>query len=131
MIMKNGIRITLLILSTVLILSELIYGIPFIGGSLILSFGWQPLLINIFLYFIIVLILFVDRQNSIKPMLIIPLLGIIGTFIAFIPFIGMIVHWMLFFLMLFFILVVLSSPIYVPNKHAKVVYTQDRYGNRY
>ena len=129
--MKNGIRITLLILSAVLILSELIYGIPFLGGSLILSFGWQPLLINIFLYFIIVLILFVDRQNSIKPMLIIPLLGIVGSFIAFIPFIGMIAHWILFFLMLFFILVVLSSPVYVPNKHAKVVYTQDKNGNRY
>ena len=129
--MKNGIRITLLILSAVLILSELIYGIPFLGGSLILSFGWQPLLINIFLYFIIVLILFVDRQNSIKPMLIIPLLGIVGSFIAFIPFVGMIAHWILFFLMLFFILVVLSSPVYVPNKHAKVVYTQDKNGNRY
>ena len=58
MIMKNGIRITLLILSTVLILSELIYGIPFLGGSLILSFGWQPLLINIFLYFALDTILF-------------------------------------------------------------------------
>ncbi|RIP37483.1 hypothetical protein BUZ14_02710 [Staphylococcus gallinarum] len=122
--MKSGIRTVLLILSLVLIIGEFIYGIPFLGGSIILSFGWQPLLINVLLYLIMMIILIVDKQNSIKPMAIIPLLGIVGSFIAFIPVIGMIIHWILFFLLLFFIFILLSAPIYVANKDAKVVYTQ-------
>ena len=73
----------------------------FLGGSVILSFGWQPLLLNAFLYLIITIILLVDTQNSIKPMVIIPILGIVGSFIAFIPVVGMVVHWILFFLMIF------------------------------
>lgn len=122
--MQSGIRTVLLILSLVLIIGEFIYGIPFLGGSIILSFGWQPLLINVLLYLIMMIILIVDKQNSIKPMAIIPLLGIVGSFIAFIPVIGMIIHWILFFLLLFFIFILLSAPIYVANKDAKVVYTQ-------
>lgn len=124
--MKRGIRMTLLVLSVLLIVSELVYGIPFLGGSIVLSFGWQPLLINALLYFIMMIILIVDKQNSIKPMMFIPLLGVIGSFLAFIPLVGMVIHWILFFLMLFFIFILLSTPLYVPNKYAKVTYTEDR-----
>lgn len=95
--MKRGIRMTLLVLSVLLIVSELVYGIPFLGGSIVLSFGWQPLLINALLYFIMMIILIVDKQNSIKPMMFIPLLGVIGSFLAFIPLVGMVIHWILFF----------------------------------
>ena len=124
--MKRGIRMTLLVLSVLLIVSELVYGIPFLGGSIVLSFGWQPLLINALLYFIMMIILIVDKQNSIKSMMFIPLLGVIGSFLAFIPLVGMVIHWILFFLMLFFIFILLSTPLYVPNKYAKVIYTEDR-----
>lgn len=124
--MKRGIRMTLLVLSVLLIVSELVYGIPFLGGSIVLSFGWQPLLINALLYFIMMIILIVDKQNSIKLMMFIPLLGVIGSFLAFIPLVGMVIHWILFFLMLFFIFILLSTPLYVPNKYAKVIYTEDR-----
>ncbi|AMG19732.1 hypothetical protein AST07_11880 [Staphylococcus saprophyticus] len=127
--MKRGIRMTLLVLSVLLIVSELVYGIPFLGGSIVLSFGWQPLLINALLYFIMMIILIVDKQNSIKPMMFIPLLGVIGSFLAFIPLVGMVIHWILFFLMLFFIFILLSTPLYVPNKYAKVIYTEDRRKN--
>lgn len=127
--MKRGIRMTLLVLSVLLIVSELVYGIPFLGGSIVLSFGWQPLLINALLYFIMMIILIVDKQNSIKPMMFIPLLGVIGSFLAFIPLVGMMIHWILFFLMLFFIFILLSTPLYVPNKYAKVIYTEDRRKN--
>ncbi|MDN5695269.1 MAG: hypothetical protein L0G61_01060, partial [Staphylococcus equorum] len=106
--MKSGIRTTLIILSFILLIGEFVYGIPFLGGSIILSFGWQPLLINALLYLVTMIILIVDKQNSIKPMMVIPLLGLIGSFIAFLPFIGMVVHWILFFLMLFFIFVLFS-----------------------
>lgn len=126
--MKYGIRITLIVLSLIMLLSELIYGIPFVGGSIILSFGWQPLLINAFIYLIMVVILLIDSQNTIRPMFVIPLLGVLGSFIAVIPFIGMITHWILFFLMLFFLIIVISTPIYLPNKYARAVY--DEHGRR-
>ncbi|OHO69319.1 hypothetical protein HMPREF2580_02900 [Staphylococcus sp. HMSC036D05] len=134
--MKNGVKITLAILSVFLIICEFFYGIPFLGGSVIMSFGWQPLLFNALLYFIITIILLVDSQNAIKPMVIIPIVGLVGSFIAFIPFVGMIIHWILFFLMIFFVFIVLSAPTYLPNKDAKVIYTQyknqhkDEYDNK-
>lgn len=128
--MKNGGKMTLAISGVFLIVCEFFYGIPFLGGSVILSFGWQPLLLNAFLYLIITIILLVDTQNSIKPMVIIPILGIVGSFIAFIPVVGMVVHWILFFLMIFFVFIVLSAPTYLPNKDARVIYTQYKNDNR-
>ena len=128
--MKNGVKMTLAILGVFLIICEFFYGIPFLGGSVILSFGWQPLLLNAFLYLIITIILLVDTQNSIKPMVIIPILGIVGSFIAFIPVVGMVVHWILFFLMIFFVFIVLSAPTYLPNKDARAIYTQYKNDSR-
>lgn len=128
--MKNGVKMTLAILGVFLIVCEFFYGIPFLGGSVIVSFGWQPLLLNAFLYLIITIILLVDTQNSIKPMVIIPILGIVGSFIAFIPVVGMVVHWILFFLMIFFVFIVLSAPTYLPNKDARVIYTQYKNDSR-
>ena len=98
--MKNGVKMTLAILGFSLSFVNFLWD-SFLGGSVILSFGWQPLLLNAFLYLIITIILLVDTQNSIKPMVIIPILGIVGSFIAFIPVVGMVVHWILFFLMIF------------------------------
>ncbi|MGW9855928.1 hypothetical protein ACUXIR_000362 [Staphylococcus hominis] len=122
--MKRNVKLTLSIISIFLIASEFFYGIPFLGGTVILSFGWQPLLLNALLYLILGIILLVDSQNTIKPMIIIPFIGLIGSFVAFLPVIGMFTHWVLFFLMVFFIFVVLSAPTYIPNKDSKVIYTQ-------
>lgn len=122
--MKRNVKLTLSIISIFLIASEFFYGIPFLGGSVILSFGWQPLLLNALLYLILGIILLVDSQNTIKPMAIIPFIGLIGSFVAFLPIIGMFTHWVLFFLMIFFIFVVLNAPTYIPNKDSRVIYTQ-------
>jgi len=122
--MKRNVKLTLAIISIFLIASEFFYGIPFLGGSVILSFGWQPLLLNALLYLILGIILLVDSQNTIKPMAMIPFIGLIGSFVAFLPIIGMFTHWILFFLMVFFIFVVLNAPTYIPNKDSKVIYTQ-------
>lgn len=123
-ILKRNTKVALALISFFLLLCEFFYGIPFLGGSFILGFGWQPLLINAFLYLILAIILLVDNQNAIKPMSIIPIIGIVGSFVAFIPIVGMFVHWVLFFLMVFFIFIVLSAPTYIRNKDAKVIYTQ-------
>lgn len=126
--MKHSTRIALIIISIILLLSELLYGIPFLGGSIIVSFGWQPLIINAFFYLLLVIALLADSQSTIRPMVIIPLLGIAGSFIAIVPFVGMIVHWILFFLMLFFLFIVMSTPIYMPNRNVRAVY--DEHGRR-
>ena len=114
--MKNGVKMSLAIIGVFLIVCEFFYGIPFLGGSVILSFGWQPLLFNALLYLVLIIILLVDSQNSIKPMFVIPFLGLIGSFVAFLPVIGMVIHWILFFLMIFFVFIVLAAPTYIPNK---------------
>ena len=131
--MKRNTKVALALISFFLLICEFFYGIPFLGGSFILGFGWQPLLINAFLYLILAIILLVDNQNAIKPMSIIPIIGIVGSFVAFIPIVGMFVHWVLFFLMVFFIFIVLSAPTYIRNKDAKVIYTQykDDHSNKW
>lgn len=131
--MKRNTKVALALISFFLLICEFFYGIPFLGGSFILGFGWQPLLINAFLYLILAVILLVDNQNAIKPMSIIPVIGFVGSFIAFIPIVGMFVHWVLFFLLVFFIFIVLSAPTYIRNKDAKVIYTQykDDHSNKW
>lgn len=131
--MKRNTKVALALISFFLLICEFFYGIPFLGGSFILGFGWQPLLINAFLYLILAIILLVDNQNAIKPMSIIPVIGFVGSFIAFIPIVGMFVHWVLFFLLVFFIFLVLSAPTYIRNKDAKVIYTQykDDHSNKW
>ena len=131
--MKRNTKVALALISFFLLICEFFYGIPFLGGSFILGFGCQPLLINAFLYLILAIILLVDNQNAIKPMSIIPVIGFVGSFIAFIPIVGMFVHWVLFFLLVFFIFIVLSAPTYIRNKDAKVIYTQykDDHSNKW
>ncbi len=131
--MKRNTKVALALISFFLLICEFFYGIPFLGGSFILGFGWQPLLINAFLYLILAIILLVDNQNAIKPMSIIPVIGFVGSFIAFIPIVGMFVHWVLFFLLVFFIFIVLRAPTYIRNKDAKVIYTQykDDHSNKW
>lgn len=130
---ERNTKVALALISFFLLICEFFYGIPFLGGSFILGFGWQPLLINAFLYLILAIILLVDNQNAIKPMSIIPVIGFVGSFIAFIPIVGMFVHWVLFFLLVFFIFIVLSAPTYIRNKDAKVIYTQykDDHSNKW
>lgn len=113
--MKNGPKLSLALIGIFLILCEFFYGIPFLGATFILSFGWQPLLFNALLYLILTIILLVNRQNAIRPIAIIPIFGIVGSFLAIIPFLGILIHWILFFLMILFVLVVYyrHQPIYL------------------
>ncbi len=59
---KNGPKLSLALIGIFLILCEFFYGIPFLGATFILSFGWQPLLFNALLYLILTIILLVNRQ---------------------------------------------------------------------
>ncbi|WP_411841180.1 hypothetical protein [Staphylococcus auricularis] len=123
--MKRNMRTIAIVLSIVLLICEFIYGIPFLGGSIILSFGWQPLIINIILYAVLIVMFAVDSQNTIRPMIVIPIIGAIGTLLAFIPIIGMIVHWVLFFLLIFFTVTLFAAPTYIQNSEAKTIYNEE------
>ncbi|HJE00923.1 MAG TPA: hypothetical protein K8V29_01430 [Staphylococcus auricularis] len=118
-------RTIAIVLSIVLLICEFIYGIPFLGGSIILSFGWQPLIINIILYAVLIVMFAVDSQNTIRPMIVIPIIGAIGTLLAFIPIVGMIVHWVLFFLLIFFTVTLFAAPTYIQNSEAKTIYNEE------
>lgn len=122
--MKRTTRNVLLALTLLMILLEFIYGLPFLGGAIIVSLGWQPLLFNVFIYFVMTLALIIPSQNTIRPMASITLIGVVASFIAFIPFIGFILHWVLFVLMLFLLFILLNTPIYQANPHARVIYTE-------
>ncbi|MGJ5712873.1 hypothetical protein ACSBRB_06660 [Staphylococcus auricularis] len=123
--MKRNMRTIAIVLSIVLLICEFIYGIPFLGGSIILSFGWQPLIINIILYAVLIVMFAVDSQNTIRPMIVIPIIGAIGTLLAFIPIVGMIVHWVLFFLLIFFTVTIFAAPTYIQNSEAKTIYNEE------
>lgn len=66
---------------------EILLGIPIVGASIILVFHWSPLLIMLCLH-IITLVLAKRDQTDLKG----SVLGIITSFIAIIPFVGMLMH---------------------------------------
>ncbi|MGK0554957.1 hypothetical protein [Macrococcus capreoli] len=114
--MKSPIRIILLILGFIMLLSEGFMGLPFLGGTYILSLGWAPLGSNITMYFVMFLITILDRSNESRSSLsTIAAVDIFANMIAFIPFVGMFLHWLMFFLMLVYIGIVLNTREYRGN----------------
>lgn len=68
-------------------LVELFFGIPFIGGAIIIGNGWAPLGGLIFFHFIGLVLSFVAVKAKSGS-----IFGMIGNIIAFIPVVGMIMH---------------------------------------
>ncbi|MGE6259951.1 hypothetical protein ACQKCU_19075 [Heyndrickxia sporothermodurans] len=68
-------------------LVELFFGIPFIGGLIIISHGWAPLGTLIIFHLIGLIISFVAVKAKSAS-----IFGIIGNIFAFIPFVGMVLH---------------------------------------
>lgn len=120
--MKRGIKSVLLVLSIILVVSELLLAIPFLGGSIILSTGYNALVFNGTLYFITTLILLIDNQNSVKVIFIIPLIGLIASFVAIIPIIGWLLHIVMVVLMTIFLFTIIIAPVYIPSKYYKTTY---------
>lgn len=120
--MKRGIKSVLLVLSIILLISELLLAIPFLGGGIVLSTGYNALVLNGTLYFIATLILLIDGQNSVKVIFIIPLIGLIFSFVAVIPIVGWLLHIIMFILMIIFLFTIIVAPVYVPSKYYKTTY---------
>jgi hypothetical protein len=66
---------------------EAVLGIPILGGSIVLGFGWTPLLLMM-VFHIVVLVL--SKKVGVKA--IGNILGIVTSVIGWIPFVGMIMH---------------------------------------
>ncbi|KYD08654.1 hypothetical protein MXL46_20650 [Heyndrickxia sporothermodurans] len=66
---------------------ELFFGIPFIGGAIIIGHAWAPLGALIFFHFIGLVLSFIAVKAKSASVF-----GIIGNIIAFIPVVGMIMH---------------------------------------
>ncbi|TLS37017.1 hypothetical protein [Pseudalkalibacillus caeni] len=66
---------------------EALLGIPFIGGSLVLGFLWTPLLAMLVLHIVTLLFSFREETNKHGS-----ILGIVTSCLAWIPFVGMIMH---------------------------------------
>lgn len=66
---------------------EALMGIPVLGGALVLSLAWTPLVIALILH--IVTLIFSKQEN--RPITG-NVLGIVTSCIAFIPIVGMIMH---------------------------------------
>lgn len=120
--MTKKIKTLLIVFTLIAMVSEFIAGFPFIGGWYVLALGWQPLAFNIFIYIVMVLVLIFDKQNTIRPMVLIPLAGAILNCVAVIPIIGMILHWIMLILLMFMLFILYATPTYLPNAHARVIY---------
>lgn len=66
---------------------EAFLGIPFFGGAFVLSLVWTPLLVMLVLHIITLVISKNEGASSFGS-----ILGIITSCIAWIPFVGMIMH---------------------------------------
>ncbi|MFC4402774.1 hypothetical protein [Gracilibacillus xinjiangensis] len=74
---------------------EFFLGIPGLGGSLIISLLWTPLLFML-IYYIITLVLSKTFRAPIWG----PVIGIIASTIGIIPILGMMLHWVAFICLL-------------------------------
>ncbi|TFB19210.1 hypothetical protein E3U55_10850 [Filobacillus milosensis] len=74
---------------------EFFLGIPFVGGVFILSSGWGALLFML-LFYIAILILSIYFGHAKWG----AITGIAVSILAFIPFLGMVLHWIAFFVLL-------------------------------
>lgn len=66
---------------------EALLGIPVLGGSIVIGLYWTPLLV-MFILHIITLVLSKRNDEPIYG----PVLGIVTSVVAWIPFVGMIMH---------------------------------------
>ena len=66
---------------------EVFLGIPFVGGMIVISFMYLPLMVMLILH--IVTLVYCSQENLDKAP---STLGIITSCIAWIPFVGMIMH---------------------------------------
>lgn len=66
---------------------ELIIGIPFVGGMIILSLAWAPLWVMLILHLITLFLCVKDDKRKLGS-----IMGIIASILGWIPIVGMTLH---------------------------------------
>ncbi len=66
---------------------EALLGIPLIGGSIVIGFGYTPLFVMFVLHIVTMVICSKERQDKSGS-----IVGVVTSCIAWIPFVGMIMH---------------------------------------
>jgi len=79
-----GAAATLMLVTAIL---ELILGIPFLGGSIVMFFFYVPLFVMLIMH--VISLVLVSRENKSKAG---NILGIVTSCLAWIPFVGMALH---------------------------------------
>src|SRR5690625_7553974 len=87
--------------------AEAFLGIPFIGGIFIISQGWTPLFVMLILHIITLLVTIKDGGATGGS-----IVGIITSCVAWIPFVGMVMH-IITAIVLFFIVLMTNSNIVI------------------
>ncbi|MFF2531291.1 hypothetical protein ACFVS2_20525 [Brevibacillus sp. NPDC058079] len=67
---------------------EVLLAIPILGGIIILSNGWTPLLVAGILHAVVIVFSLANKQYSVTGNIV----GIIGSILGFIPFVGWFFH---------------------------------------
>src|SRR5699024_9592193 len=80
------------------------------------------LVFNGSLYFISTLILLIDNQNSVKAIFVIPLIGLIASFIFIIPVVGWLLHILMVVLMVIFLFTIIIVTVYIRSKVFTITY---------
>lgn len=66
---------------------EAILGIPVLGGTIVISLAWTPLILMLTLHIVTVILAVKSGQNKNAS-----ILGIVTSCVAAIPFVGMVMH---------------------------------------
>ncbi|RPF54062.1 hypothetical protein [Aquisalibacillus elongatus] len=74
---------------------EFFLGLPLIGGIFIVSNAWGPLLLMV-LFYIVILVISINYGYAKWG----AITGIVVSLLAFIPVLGMVLHWVAFFVLL-------------------------------
>ncbi|MGM9923908.1 MAG: hypothetical protein ACI35R_06665 [Bacillus sp. (in: firmicutes)] len=66
---------------------EALFGIPILGGTIILSLAWSPLIIMLVLHILVVVFAYRNGISAYGN-----IIGIVGSCIGWIPVVGMLLH---------------------------------------
>ncbi len=128
--MKSSFRIVFLVLGIIALMREAFFGLPVIGGSYVLSLAWAPLGTSILIYGIMLAVMLADRYGHSKELLWVPLIGIVFSIIAVVPFVAMVLHWVMTLILIYFIIRVMTLPNQVGNTHVYYGGDTDKTVNR-
>ncbi|ULG72148.1 hypothetical protein [Macrococcus brunensis] len=128
--MKSSFRILFLVLGIIALMREAFFGLPIIGDLYVLFTAWAPIGTSLIIYGLMIAAMLADQYGRSKELLWVPIVGIVFSLISFVPIVAMILHWVMTFIMIYFIIRVMSFPKQVGNTHVYYGGDTDKTVNR-